>query len=207
MSSLTSTTSIPVLSKRWCLPILQHMASFGQRSSHYTHSQYGLLNLSVITHKFIFLKKMISVLHRRRRKHCCQHQSRKFRSTKTFHIVQNGLSILTSNHLARTLYQTYRKKTRRNTLLHTSCDSWPFDPRPRIPSRIISYRRISGKNVSDSQHFFTWHKISSPCFPNFIWRETWFSAILYTPSHFHPGLENSVVSIFGELKRFPWDGH
>ena len=55
---------------------------------------------------------MISVLHRYRRrcKHCCQHQSRKFRSTKTFHIVQNGLNILTSNHLARTLYQTYRKK-------------------------------------------------------------------------------------------------
>ena len=146
---------------------------------------------------YIF-KKMISVLHRRRHKHCCQHQSKKFRSTKTFHIVQNGLNILTSNHLAKTLYQTYRKKTRRNTLLHTSSDSWPFDP--RRPSRIISYRRISGKNVSRSQHFFTWHKISSPCFPNFIWRETWFFCYTLYTFAFLPKLGTQRSEYFWRTK-------
>ena len=53
---------------------------------------------------------MISVLHRRRRKHCCQHQSRKFRSTKTFHIVQNGLNILTSNDLQESCIKPIGKK-------------------------------------------------------------------------------------------------
>ena len=120
--------------------VLQHLASFGQQSSHYLHLQYGVLKLSDNTSSSQTWCTAVNEI----------------KKYKTSHTVQD---ILTSIHLARNLYQTYEKKARRNTLLRSSCDSWPFDW--HVPSWIIPYRGISRRNVSHSQHFSVWNKISS----------------------------------------------
>ena len=76
-------------------------------------------------------------------------------------------------------YQAYRGKNQRK---------YPFTLFLRFMTlllgRIILYRRISRRKVFHSQHFSTWNKVSSACFPKFNRGETCFCSILYAPLRF-----------------------
>ena len=72
--------------------MLQYLASLGQRSSHYLHLQYGLLKLSDNTSSSQTWCTAVNEIKKYKASHTAQ-------------------DILTSNHLARTLYQTYREKS------------------------------------------------------------------------------------------------
>ena len=152
-SSLISTTSIPMLSKWWCFGICRALV---KGVPHFLHLRYGVLNF-----------KLSFNTTSRRRSALLSTPVWNYRNIpyRTEWIEYPDIESLSKNLVS--------------NLPEKSQTEYPFTHFLRFWITTLPLARTSLIiPVPHSQHFSTWNKISSACFPNFIWRETRFCAIL-----------------------------